>query len=741
MALVNCYRWEKCTDSSSYIWVSTAYTSPDNVVYYSGECYEVNYSVTDFQEQVIISASTFYSDCPTCLSLNPSATPTPTQTQTPTITPTLTRTATPTPTITSTLTPTKTSTPTVTPTITPTVTSGLVSAIFSNCCTGDLIYALTYPWIDTGSEIVVVSGGTCFRFVEYDGNNNGVDYLVDLQYVSCSFCLGNYPCFPTPTPTVTPTITPSPLPCSDTSFISTLSDCYEDFCISNLEGPLSVYNGTYNLITGTELYNLPYYENTGGTGYVYFKVNKWCLSDTPGGSCIIQGQNNPLDPCPAFHESFFYSGICITTTTTTDPCNVIDFNAVFNCETPINTATLTPTPTSTPSPTPYVDRCREVRLTAITYTTTTTTLPVTSPTPTPSPQPPITISGTVDFEICCSDFICPEVYKLRNCTSGEIFYVSQRLIDSSETYVQTGQTFDAIVNGNRICYEYLGRELGSPNIYLDEILSIYNECDLCLVTPTPTVTPTLTPTPTVTPTLTQTSTVTPTVSSSFSTVTPSITTTPSKTPKPTRTPTPTVTPTPPHKIYVYQACSPVTTAYDLVIQTVEVTGVTLNQTFRTGYNQPCFQYLGEYNLGEYFVNPQLNAFEYTGNYFGNINPYYVFESCNQCQNPFQFSIRRGNTNNNTIYSYQLRQSYDQVNYTSVNLGFFFEGPMYIRVQNPTSSQAGPPAKFTTLRIYDDDTNELLNTYNLNNVTSYEFPYTLLRNIRIEVTINQPTSEG
>jgi hypothetical protein len=56
--------------------------------------------------------------------------------------------------------------------------------------------------------------------------------------------LGNYPCFPTPTPTVTPTITPSPLPCSDTSFISTLSDCYEDFCISNLEGPLSVYNGT-----------------------------------------------------------------------------------------------------------------------------------------------------------------------------------------------------------------------------------------------------------------------------------------------------------------------------------------------------------------------------------------------------------------------------------------------------------------------------------------------------------------
>ena len=721
MALVNCYKWEKCLDSGSFIWVSTAYTAPDAVVYYNGDCYRVIITTTSIEEEVDISSGVFYNKCPECLSLNPSQTPTPTQTQTPTITPT----------VTSTVTPTTTLTPTVTPTITPTVTPGLVSAIFSNCCTGDLIYALTYPWIEFGSELVVVSGGTCFRFVEYDGNNNGVDYLLDLQYITCSFCLDSNPCSPTPTPTITPSVTPTPIPCSNNSFISTLSNCYDDFCISNLEGSLSVYNGTYNLVTGSELYNLPYYENTGGTGYVYFQVNKWCLSDTPGGSCIIQGQNNPLDPCPSFHESFFYSGICITTTTTTDPCNVIDFNAVFNCETPVITSTLTPTPTPSPTATPYVDPCIGVGLTAITYTTTTTTLPVTSPTPTPSPQPQITISGTVDFEICCSDFICPEVYKLRNCVTGDIFYVSQRLIDSSDTYVQTGQTFDAIVNGNRICYEYLGRELGSPNIYLDEIISIYNECDLCLVTPTPTVTPTITQTPTVTSTITQ----TPTVSSSFSTITP----TPSKTPTKTPTPTPTVTPTPPQKVYVYQACSPVTTAYDIVIQTIRVTGVTQNQTFRTGYNQPCFQYLGEYNLGEYFVNPELNDLDYTGNYFGNINPYYVFESCTQCQNPFQFSIRKGNTNNNSIYSYQLQQSYDQETYTFVNLGFFFEGPMYIKLQNPSSTLAGPPAKFTTIRIYDDNTNELLNTYNVNNVSSYEFSYTLLRNIRIEVTINQPTS--
>jgi len=1320
MALVNCYKWEKCTDSSSFIWVSTAFTNPDSVVYYGGDCYLIRPSVVSLQNNVDISSGTFYNKCSECLAANPTQTPTPTQTATPTQTPTNTptKTTTPTKTPTNTITPTQTKTPTptgtstqtptptntvsptstasetptqtptntitstntptntVTPTIPPTNTvtptntatptptntvtptpsltpiSGLTSAIFSNCCNGELIYAKTYPWIEFGSQITVVSGGTCFQFIEYDGSNQGVEYLIDFQYANCPSCLNVNPCVATPTPSASPTVTPTPINCDDTSFVSTIKDCYDEFCILNLEGSFSVYNGTYNLVTGSELYNLPYYENTGGVGYVYFQINKWCLSNTPGGSCVIQGQNNPLDPCPSFHESVFYSGECITTTTTTDPCNVIDFNAVFNCETPVITATLTPSPTPTPSLTPYVDPCLGVGLTAITYVTTTTTLPVTSPTPTPSPQPQITISGTVDFEICCSDFICPEVYKLRNCFTNINFYASQRLVDSNGTYVQTGQTFDAMVNGDRVCYEYLGRELGSPNVYLDSILRIYDECEQCIVTPTPTPTKTTTPTPTpsttpsylqrfcacddsvlnsnfyvfyvsddimepsfiqdasesvrdwfltgviesgftgnlyetaligssylplasypylgsftggtlsdttlidfdqstvpnvtdtgsfgstpsenyiikavnrgwrfdgssgatvssgvpfdyndlngttdsgfgnfsggdlnyvtilisnrpntyydngqpqasspttltpnptgftfdvfsatecftsgttlvfannsqflpndqivanngycytlnvklfssfpvsgspfvisaktcddtcyesqtarevwidynnensvlqyngavksvyeshyesylnvwldvvqnsgrinnflytamdgefsvvagnkaepfaalmaqmgavegeiqtstyfntlysyagvtfpylnnalindtdggpshswsfevlslqnpysalssnsvyqnlptqykvgsglkhfgysIDPTVVDFSTTTvanalnnyflniqynpndciftdPTVGGNqhstyylavdttkcyylvdkisspqnsitdtyiyggpfddcFScgilpdptppptpsvtptmTVTPTITPTPSKTPTKTPTPTPTVTPTPPQKVYVYQACSPVTTAYDIVIQTIRVTGVTQNQTFRTGYNQPCFQYLGEYNLGEYFVSPELNALEYTGNYFGNINPYYLFDSCVQCQNPFQFSIRKGNTNNNSIYSYQLQQSYDQETYTFVNLGFFFEGPMYIKLQNPSSTLAGPPAKFTTIRVYDDNTNELLNTYNVSNVSSYEFPYTLLRNIRIEVTINQPTS--
>ncbi len=697
----------------------------------SGSPYNLTLSATT--PYIIYGASQIVNCFNVDLNPNVTLTPTPTQTITPTLTPTITETSTqtPTPTQTPTLTPTITQTPaassTQTPTATPTQTStptptatplsGLTSAIFSNCCTGEIIYARTYPWIQFGSQLTILSGGTCFQFVEYDGSNQGVDYLIDIQYVNCPSCLNANPCVATPTPSASPTVTPTPINCDDTSFTSTLTECYEEFCIQNLEGQYSIYNGTYSLVNGSELYNLPYYENSGSTGYVYFQINKWCLSNTPGGSCVIQGQNNPLDPCPSFHESTFYSGECITTTTTTDPCNVIDFNAVFNCETPTITETLTPSPTPTPSLTPYVDPCLNVGFTALTYTTTTTTLPVTSPTPTPSPQPQVEIFGTVDFEICCSDFICPEVYKLRNCLTDEIFYVSQRLIDSNDTFVQTGQTFDAIVDGDRICYEYIGRELGSPNIYLDEIISIYAGCGPCILTPTPSITPT--------------NTVTPTVSSSVSLVTP--------TPSITLTRTPTRTPSVTSKVYVYLACPPVNTAYDLVIQTIRVTGVTQNQTFRTGYNQPCFRYLGEYNVGEYSVNPQLNALNYTGNYFGNINPFYVFEECAQCQNPFQFSIRKGNTNNNTIYSYQLRQSYDQVNYTSVNLGFFLEGPMFIKLQNPSSTQAGPPAKFTTLRIFDDNTNELLNTYNLNNVSSYELSYTLLRNIRIEVVINQPSS--
>lgn len=1321
MALVQCYKWEKCVDPTSFIWVATGYSNPDSVVYYNGDCYIINPYLPQLQNSVDISSGTFYNKCSSCLTANPTQTPTPTQTTTPTptntITPTrtLTPTRTPTNTLTPTITPTKTTTPTKTqtptnsvtptnsptrtqtptqtlsqtptntttptntvtptitptnsptrtqtPTITPTATitptltrtptptpvTGLTSAIFSNCCTGELIYAKTYSWIEFGSQITVVSGGTCFQFVEYDGSNQGVDYLIDFQYVDCPSCLITNPCPTTPTPSVTPSITSTPIYCDDTSFTSTLTNCYDEFCINNLEGIFSIYNGSYSLITSSELYNLPYYENTGGTGYVYFQINKWCLSDTPGGSCIIQGGNNPLNPCPSFHESVFYSGECLTTTTTTDPCNVIDFVAIFNCEVPIVTASESPTPTPTPSLTPYVDPCLGLGLTALTYVTTTTTLPVTSPTPTPSPQPQISISGTVDFEICCSDFICPEVYKLRNCFTNIYFFTSQRLVDSNGTVVLTGQTFDAMIDGDRVCYEYIGRELGSPNLFIDSILRIYDECSQCIVTPTPTPTKTTTPsvTPSTTPSylqrfcscddsilnsnyyvfytsddimepsyiqqasesvrnwflngvlysgftgnlyemclngstylplgsypylgsltggtlsdstpitysgapyvvdkadvgstanedyiiravnrgwrfdgtsgatvssgvpfdyanLNQTTnsgygnfsgddlnyvtifisnrpngyyddgqpvattptSITPnptgatfdfytssgctdgstgliitnasefnvgdeiiasdgkcytlnvkintlpfsgtpfaisaktcdntcytsltarevwiqyneenseeqyngavktdftqhyenylevwldiiqnsgrtnnflytaldgeftliagykaepfaammaqlgaveggietstyfndlynyagvtfpylndelindsqggetyswsfevlslnnpysalstnsiylslpsqykqgpglkhfgyfidptvvdfsstTVSNALNnyfyniqynpndcvytdptvggeegltyylsfdstkcfylvdkisspqntitdtyiyggpfencfscgvlpdptppptptqtpsmTVTPTVTPTLTKTPTNTPTPTPTVTPSSPEKVYVYQGCNPVTTAFDIVIQTVRVTGVTQNQTFRTGYNQPCFEYLGEFNRDEYFVSPELNALEYFGNYFGNVNPYYVFESCNQCQNPIQFSIRKGNTNNQTIYGYTLQHSYDQTNYTFVNLGYFNEGPNYIKLTNPTSTQAGPLAKFTQIRVYNDDTNALLNTYNINNVTSYEFSYNLLGNIRIEVTINQPPS--
>jgi hypothetical protein len=172
---------------------------------------------------------------------------------------------------------------------------------------------------------------------------------------------------------------------------------------------------------------------------------------------------------------------------------------------------------------------------------------------------------------------------------------------------------------------------------------------------------------------------------------------------------------------------------------VKVTGVTENQVFRTGVGQPCYQYVGEFDQDSYFVNPTLNALEYTGNFFGSINPYYVFESCNQCQNPVQFYIKKGNTNNNIIFGYTLQQSYNQVTYNSVNISYFNEGPIYVKLTNPTTTQAGPPAKFTQIRVYNDNTNALLNTYNVNNVTSYEFSYNLLSNIRIEVTINQPSS--
>lgn len=66
----------------------------------------------------VVTMSTDYGDCDTCLSANPTPTPTPTLTQTPTNT----ATNTPTPSVTATNTPTVTQTPTNTPTVTTTQT-------------------------------------------------------------------------------------------------------------------------------------------------------------------------------------------------------------------------------------------------------------------------------------------------------------------------------------------------------------------------------------------------------------------------------------------------------------------------------------------------------------------------------------------------------------------------------------------------------------------------------------------
>ena len=82
MALVQCYKWEKCVDPSIFIWVSTGYSNPDSVVYYNGDCYLIRPSVVSLQNEVVISGGTFYDKCSSCLTANPTPTPTTTQTLT-----------------------------------------------------------------------------------------------------------------------------------------------------------------------------------------------------------------------------------------------------------------------------------------------------------------------------------------------------------------------------------------------------------------------------------------------------------------------------------------------------------------------------------------------------------------------------------------------------------------------------------------------------------------------------------
>jgi hypothetical protein len=559
-----------------------------------------------------------YGDCSVCELVEPCPTPTPTPTQTQTQTPTLTSTPTETPTITPTSTqtptptvsdtPTSTPTPTITetPTTTPTPTISLTPSITPTISPSFACTCEEYTLVNT-SDIVFAQ----VQYIDCLYNDQQIE-IEPFQSVTICACQGSliYPsevtvtldgdCFPSPSPTRTPNATPSPTP--------TLVPCTEDdFCLYTQLSSLQTYNGNY--VSGGTYNSRPYFVGDGTTiGYIYYTGTFWCLSDSLGGPCYLQGGLPCNSPCPDISANYFNPGPCPTPTPSPINCNSLDFNAYFDCDyVPYPTPSpsidcdlldlnVTSFPVS-PTPTPSSPTCN----TSLGFIISGYTEPNVSPTPSPTiaPTRTVDVGGQVTYRFIDNTFVCVGTKVLLDCTSGLELYTSDSLVYNGVPLV-TGTYFLGSVAGQSFCLQYLrDDDTFSSNISIDSVLNIYGNCEDCQVvlTPTPSVTPTNTPTPSITP---------------------------------TKTPTPSPTIEAPTLYYIFETCSlndngsPST----IISQTVPVNfPITIGESFKDSENQ-CWRYAGSFT--SYYPTGSSNFITYTTNFF-NINPI-VYSNCELCTN-------------------------------------------------------------------------------------------------------------
>jgi hypothetical protein len=527
-------------------------------------------------------------DCTVCEGFSPCPSPTPT------ITPTLTQTPTLTPTETVTQTPTVTETPTTTPTssVTPTISPS------TNCT------CVEYTLVNT-SDIIIAQ----VQYIDCLYNDQQIE-LLPLESNTVCVCQGsliypvevtvtlegNCPPIPSQTRTPNPTATPTPtnIPCTE-----------DDFCLYTQLASLQTYNGNY--VSGGTYNSRPYFVGDGTTtGYIFYNGSYWCLSDSLGGPCYLQGAFPCNSPCPDISANFFTVGPCPTPTPSPINCNSLDFNAYFDCDyvpypTPspsINCDLLDLNVTSfpvSPTPTPSTPTCD----TGIGFYISGYTEPTASPTPSPTIEPTRTVDvgGQVTYRFIDNTFICVGSKVLLDCTSGLELYTSDPLVYSGTPLV-VGTYFLGNIAGQYFCLQYLrDDDTFSANVSIDSVLNIYGNCVDCQVvlTPTPSITPTNTPTPSITPTAT----VTP--SSTFEAA---------------------------PVYYVFETCSLNSSGNPsaVISQTVPVNfAINVGQSFKDSEDQ-CWKYLGAFT--SYYPQGNTNYVTYNTNYF-NITPV-VYGSCELC---------------------------------------------------------------------------------------------------------------
>ena len=274
----------------------------------------------------------------------------------------------------------------------------------------------------------------------------------------------------------------------------------------------AAYDGVY--LSGGTYNGYSYYSGDSVPYFIYFSTgateNIWCLSSSLGGACEQFGTLNSFSICPDFWDGISLvasspAACPTTTTTTTSPCDVFDFEAIFDCLIPTTTTTTTSGTTTTTTTTIPPDLCSGVSISfsSITYTTTTTTIAPTTTTTTTIDRP-CKVNGLANFYIFDEYMRCGNSKNFKDCFTGIDYYTSENLQYSGGPITQ-GSVYRISVNGTETCGTFLGLVDNISGV--DEIEIIYElglEVDgACLECLPPQTTTTSTSTSTTTTTTTE----------------------------------------------------------------------------------------------------------------------------------------------------------------------------------------------------------------------------------------------
>jgi hypothetical protein len=298
---------------------------------------------------------------------------------------------------------------------------------------GTILYAIVQQ--DTAFVgAVYIYNSECFEFIEFSGP--GGPSLGTPDFGDCSFCSV------TPTPTDTPNATPTNTPTPSTTPAACPNSTY---CLSTILPSISGYSGNYTS-GGTYNSRVYYTGDTTPIAYIYHTGTVWCLSDSLGGTCFLEGNNPCYSECPDISANLFTVGPCPTPTPSAINCNTLDFTAYFDCD---FVPFVTPTPSIpcdlvdmsvtafplTPTPTPSSNAC----VVGLDFTMTSYTPPSPSPTPTVSltPSKTVPVAGQLTYTFFEESFSCVTTKVLVDCNTNFEFYTSDTLEFNGDPIVRS----------------------------------------------------------------------------------------------------------------------------------------------------------------------------------------------------------------------------------------------------------------------------------------------------------------